>query len=349
MTDPAKITVRGLFKIFGRNPSRYVDLMRNGMGKQELMAKHNHILALNDINLDIPANRIFVVMGLSGSGKSVLIRHFNRIVEPTAGSVEIDGRDIVTLDESELRDLRRKHVSMVFQRVALMPHRTALENVAYGLSVRGLPGKEAQEHAADWMRRVDMAGYEDYFPAQLSGGMQQRIGIARALATEAEVLLMDEPYSALDPLIRTDMQDMLLRLQGELKRTIVFITHDLDEALRLGERIAILRDGEIVQQGDPQSIVIEPSNDFVGEFVRDIDRGKVIKVGSIMSPLNGARPKVKLTDDTLLEDALVALAQGGARDARVVDSAGKGVGYVELADVVQAMRAPDTADVRPAK
>ncbi|MEM8744780.1 MAG: betaine/proline/choline family ABC transporter ATP-binding protein, partial [Pseudomonadota bacterium] len=293
--------------------------------------------------------RVFVVMGLSGSGKSVLIRHFNRIVEPTAGRVEIDGRDIMELNDAELRDLRRTHVSMVFQRVALMPHRTALENVAYGLSVRGLPGGEARDHAAEWMSRVDMSGYEDYFPAQLSGGMQQRIGIARALATEAEVLLMDEPYSALDPLIRTEMQDMLLRLQSELKRTIVFITHDLDEALRLGKQIAILRDGEIVQQGDPQSIVTEPADDFVGEFVKDIDRGKVIRVGSIMSPPNGARPKVKLSDQTLLEDALVTLAEGGARSARVVNSAGKGVGYVELADVVQAMRAPGAMDVQPTK
>ncbi|MDA7949527.1 MAG: betaine/proline/choline family ABC transporter ATP-binding protein [Hyphomicrobiaceae bacterium] len=349
MTELVKIATRGLYKIFGRNPSRYIELVRDGVGKQELMAKYNHVLALSDMNLDIPANRIFVVMGLSGSGKSVLIRHFNRIVEPTLGSVEIDGRDVLALDQGELRDLRRKHISMVFQRVALMPHRTALENVAYGLSVRGVPATEAHAQAVDWIRRVDMAGYEDYFPAQMSGGMQQRIGIARALATEAEILLMDEPYSALDPLIRTDMQDMLLRLQGELKRTIVFITHDLDEALRLGDGIAILRDGEVVQQGDPQSIVTTPSNDFVGEFVRDIDRGKVIKVGSIMSPLNGARSEVKLTDDTLLEDALVTLAQDGARAARVVDSAGKGVGFVELSDVVAAMRPPDVAEIQPSK
>lgn len=343
MTDAVKIAVRSLYKIFGPHPARCLDLVRQGIGKQELMAKYDHVLALNDINLDVPANQVFVVMGLSGSGKSVLVRHFNRIVEPTEGHVEIDGRDVMALDENELRALRRTRISMVFQRVALMPHRTAMENVAYGLSIRGLPQHEVRSHAAEWMRRVDMSGYEDYFPAQLSGGMQQRIGIARALATEAEILLMDEPFSALDPLIRTEMQDMLLRLQAELKRTVVFITHDLDEALRLGERIAILRDGEIVQHGNPQSIVMAPSNEFVGEFVKDIDRGKVITVGSIMSPPNGARPKAKLADTTLLEDALVTLAEDGARAARVVNAAGKGVGYVELTDVVQAMRAPVAA------
>ncbi len=343
MSDAVKIAARGLYKIFGPDPARFIDLVRQGVDKQELMAKYDHVLALNDIDLDVPANRIFVVMGLSGSGKSVLVRHFNRIVEPTAGRVEIDGRDIMALDENALRTLRRRHISMVFQRVALMPHRTALENVAYGLSIRGLPHREARAHAEEWMQRVDMSGYEDYFPAQLSGGMQQRIGIARALATDAEILLMDEPFSALDPLIRTDMQDMMLRLQAELKRTIVFITHDLDEALKLGEKIAILRDGEIVQHGDPQSIVLSPSNDFVGEFVKDIDRGKVITVGSIMSPPNGARPRVKLTDTTLLEDALVTLAEDGSHAARVVNSAGKGVGYVELTDVVQAIRAPAAA------
>ncbi|MGI9386432.1 MAG: quaternary amine ABC transporter ATP-binding protein, partial [Methyloligellaceae bacterium] len=288
MTDAMRISVRGLYKIFGRNPDGVVELVRNGMGKQELLAKHDHALALRDINLDIQTGKIFVVMGLSGSGKSTLIRHFNRIIEPTLGSIAIDGRNVLTLDENELRALRRSQISMVFQNFALMPHRTTLENVIYGLVIQGVPHETARERAARWIRRVELSGSEDQYPSQLSGGMQQRVGLARALATDTDILLMDEPFSALDPLIRTDMHDMLLELQAELNKTIVFITHDLDEALKLGDSIAILRDGEIIQQGDAQSIVLEPSNDYVGDFVRNINRGKVLKIGSIMAPPNGA-------------------------------------------------------------
>lgn len=344
MTDTAKISVRGLYKIFGRDPDGVVGLVRDGMGKQELLEAHDHVLALRDINLDIRTSEIFVVVGLSGSGKSTLIRHFNRIIEPTLGSIEIDGKNILALDEDELRSLRRKQISMVFQSFALMPHRTVLENVAYGLLIQGVPHEAARERAARWIRRVELSGSEDHYPSQLSGGMRQRVGLARALATDTDILLMDEPFSALDPLIRADMHDMLLALQAELNKTIVFITHDLDEALKLGDSIAILRDGEIIQQSDPQAIVLAPSNDYVGEFVKDINRGRVLKVGAIMGPPDGAGPSLTLADDTALEDALVALSHEKARKARVVDAAGDEVGRVELDAVVQAIAVPAEAD-----
>lgn len=343
MSDKSKISARGLYKIYGADPAGAVELVRSGIDKQRLMAEHHHVLALSDINLEIPTNKIFVIMGLSGSGKSTLIRHFNRIIEPTAGSIEIDGRDILTLDENELRELRRKEISMVFQRFALMPHRTTIENVAYGLNIQGILYEDARQTAERWIARVGMSGCEDYYPSQLSGGMQQRVGLARALATDADILLMDEAFSALDPLIRADMQDMLLDLQAELNKTIVFITHDLDEALKLGDGIAILRDGELVQQGDAQSIVLEPSCAYVEDFVKNINRGRVVEVGAIMSPTNGARPKVTMADDTVLEDALVELVQKKGRSATVVNSAGDEVGYVALDDVVEAIAKPAEA------
>jgi glycine betaine/proline transport system ATP-binding protein len=338
-----KISVRDLYKVFGPDPEPLVDLVRQGMGKDELLDRHGHVLGLSNINLDIPEQSIFVIMGLSGSGKSTLIRHFNRIIEPTAGTIEVSGRDILKFGERELRELRRHEISMVFQRFALLPHRTVADNVAYGLAIQGVSGAEARERAGVWIERVGLAGYEDHYPVHLSGGMQQRVGLARALATDGEVLLMDEAFSALDPLIRTDMQDMLLELQSELKKTIIFITHDLDEALKLGDGIAILRDGELVQQGDAQSIVLEPADGYVEDFVKDINRSRVIEVGSIMSPLNGTRPDLAMPDDTKLEDALVTLTEDGGHSARVVDEDGQDVGYVGLRDVVQAISEPATA------
>lgn len=340
MTEAVKIAVRGLYKVFGSRPDTVLEHARNGMGKDELLKTHGHVLALRDIDLDIQAHGIFVVMGLSGSGKSTLIRHFNRIIEPTAGSVEIGGRDILALGEPELRDFRRRELSMVFQRFALLPHRTVLDNVSYGLKIQGLNAGQAREQAGQWIGRVGLAGFENHYPAQLSGGMQQRVGLARALATDADILLMDEPFSALDPLIRTDMQEMLLQLQAQLKKTIVFITHDLEEALKLGDGIAILRDGSLIQTGDAQSIVLEPCDDYVGDFVKTINRGRVIEVASIMSPLDGQKPLVELAHDTVLEDALALLTQENTRSARVVDMSGKAVGRITLENVIRAMAVP---------
>jgi glycine betaine/proline transport system ATP-binding protein len=340
MTEDVRISTRGLYKIFGPNPESMVDLVRGGMGKDELLEKHRHVLGLCDINLDIRGSGIFVIIGLSGSGKSTLIRHFNRIIEPTVGSIEIDGRNILGLDDNELRDLRRHEISMVFQHFALLPHRTVADNVSYGLTVQGLPADEARQRAGHWIEQVGLTGYEDHYPAQLSGGMQQRVGLARALATDADILLMDEAFSALDPLIRADMQEMLLELQAQLKKTIIFITHDLEEALKLGDGIAILRDGGMVQQGDAQSIVLQPADDYVEDFVKNINRGRVIEVGSIMSPLNGKKLPLKLAKDTVLEDALVMLTQEKAQSANVVDVSGNLVGCIELDEVVQAMATP---------
>ncbi|MGI9385869.1 MAG: quaternary amine ABC transporter ATP-binding protein [Methyloligellaceae bacterium] len=343
MTEDVKISVRALYKIFGSDPETALDLVRRGADKQTLMEKNGHVLALANINIDIPASQIFVVMGLSGSGKSTLIRHFNRIIEPTAGQIKIGGRDILSVDENELRNVRRHQISMVFQKFALLPHRTAIDNVAYGLTIQGLPASEARSSAKRWIERVGMTGSEDYYPSQLSGGMQQRIGLARALATDADILLMDEAFSALDPLIRTDMQDMLLGLQADLKKTIVFITHDLEEALKLGDGVAILRDGELVQQGDPQSIVLKPTDGYVEDFVKTINRGRVIRIGSIMAPPNGRPPELALTDDTVLEDALVTLTQKKAQSARVVNAVGEDVGHIELNEVVKAIAIPAVA------
>lgn len=340
MTDDVKVSARGLYKIFGRDPGSVVDLVREGIGKDELLEKHDHILGLCDINLDIPASSIFVIMGLSGSGKSTLIRHFNRLIEPTAGNIEIDGTDILDLDDKELRDLRRRQISMVFQRFALLPHRSVIDNVSYGLAIQGIPGDESRKRANHWIEAVGLTGYEDYYPAQLSGGMQQRVGLARALATDADVLLMDEAFSALDPLIRAEMQDMLLELQARLKKTIIFITHDLEEALKIGDGIAILRDGGLVQQGDAQSIVLEPSDSYVEDFVKNINRGRVIKVGSIMSALNGQTPPLSFDQDTVLEDALLRLTKEKVKSAHVVDPSGDPVGVIELGQVVRAMATP---------
>ena len=278
-----KVKINNLYKIFGVNPASMISRIKNGTSKQTLLDEHGHVLGLNDVSLDIPAGGIQVIMGLSGSGKSTLIRHFNRLIEPTAGEIIVDGRNVIEMGKNELRDFRRFRASMVFQKFALLPHRTVTDNVAYGLIIQSSPKDEVHERSQKWIDRVGLTGFESYYPAQLSGGMQQRVGLARALATDAEILLMDEAFSALDPLIREEMQDVLLGLQEELKKTIVFITHDLDEALRIGDRIAILRDGTIVQTGSPQDIILNPADDYVTDFTKNINRGRVLQVAAIMN------------------------------------------------------------------
>ena len=338
MTD--KIKISNLYKVFGKNPTAAMAHVRNGASKQELLDKHGHVLGLRDINIDIPERRIQVIMGLSGSGKSTLIRHINRLIEPTEGQVIVDGVDVLTMSPDDLRDFRRHKQSMVFQKFALLPHRTVAQNAAYGLTVQGIAEAEAKERAQRWIDRVGLGGFENHFPAQLSGGMQQRVGLARALATDAEILLMDEAFSALDPLIRTDMQDILLDLQEELHKTIVFITHDLDEALRIGDRISILRDGEIVQQGDPQDIIMRPADDYISDFIKDINRGRVIEVRSVMTESSRATGP-KLAADTPLEDALQALTSAGKDSGAVVDGAGKTIGKIEMGSAIAAMARPE--------
>ena len=333
-----KVAIRDLYKIFGPNAAAMTEHVGAGMSKDDLLERHGHVLGLKDINLDVEARHIQVVMGLSGSGKSTLIRHINRLIEPTAGEVLVDGEDVLAMSPPELRDFRRSKASMVFQRFALLPHRTVVDNVAYGLRIQGVDRAEVAERSQRWIDRVGLSGYEEYYTAQLSGGMQQRVGLARALATDAEILLMDEPFSALDPLIRTDMQDILLDLQTELHKTIVFITHDLEEALRLGNNIAILRDGEAVQIGTPQEIVMRPADDYVADFIKDINRGRVIEVASIMEAgtANGA-PQIDAA--TVLDDALQSLIGSGAEVAAVARD-GKPVGSVRLESIATALARP---------
>ena len=282
-----KIQIKNLYKIFGKNPKSALEQVKDGVGKDELLEKHNHVLGLKDINLDIEEKSIQVVMGLSGSGKSTLIRHINRLIEPTDGSVVVDGDEVLKMNDETLRNFRRTKTAMVFQRFALLPHKTVLQNTLFGLHIQNIDEKEADTRARKWIDRVGLSGYEEKYPQHLSGGMQQRVGLARALTNDGEILLMDEAFSALDPLIRKDMQDILLELQDELHKTVVFITHDLDEALKIGDRIAILKDGIMDQEGIPAEILLKPKTKYVSDFVEDVNRARVIKAKHIMDKING--------------------------------------------------------------
>ena len=283
-TQTPLIRVKKLYKVFGPKAKQVLTQVKAGESKDDILAQTGHTVGLSDINLDIYPGEIFVVMGLSGSGKSTLIRHFNRLIEHTEGIIEVDGTDVLSLKEKDLQHFRRHKMSMVFQRFGLMPHKTVLENVSYGLQVQGVNKETRITKAQEWLTTVGLDGYENQYPASLSGGQQQRVGLARALCTDAEILLMDEAFSALDPLIRSEMQDQLIELQEKLHKTIVFITHDLDEALRLGDRIAILRDGVLVQQGKPVDILLNPADDYVEAFVKDVNRARALTVETVMKP-----------------------------------------------------------------
>ncbi|PSW62926.1 glycine betaine/L-proline ABC transporter ATP-binding protein [Photobacterium kishitanii] len=294
------IQVKNLYKIFGPKDKQVLTKVKAGESKDAILAETGHTVGLSDINLNIYPGEIFVIMGLSGSGKSTLIRHFNRLIEPTEGSIIIENTDVMTLNAKQLQDFRRHKMSMVFQRFGLMPHRTVLQNVGYGLSVQGAKTAQWQQQAQQWLTTVGLAGYEHSYPANLSGGQQQRVGLARALCTNAEVLLMDEAFSALDPLIRSEMQDQLIELQEKLHKTIIFITHDLDEALRLGDRIAILRDGKLVQQGKPVDILLHPADDYVEAFVKDVNRARALTVATVMKP-QGVRISAETIGEAVTE------------------------------------------------
>lgn len=271
MADPY-IQVSGLSKIFGANPGLAMRMLRDGKSKDDILSQTSHAVGLRDINLTIDKGGVFVVMGLSGSGKSTLIRHFNRLIDPTEGRIVIDGTDVLALKQKDLEQYRRDKMSMVFQRFGLMPHKSVIENIAYGLAVQGMDKTTRRDKAMHWLDVVGLKGYENQYPAQLSGGQQQRVGLARALCTDADILLMDEAFSALDPLIRREMQEQLIELQEKLMKTIIFITHDLDEALLLGNRIAILNHGELIQEGAPQDILDNPADDYVEAFVKNVRR-----------------------------------------------------------------------------
>ncbi|MGR3485037.1 MAG: quaternary amine ABC transporter ATP-binding protein [Paracoccaceae bacterium] len=358
-TEP-KVRIRGLYKIFGKAPQKVLPLVtEQGVGKADLLSEHGHVLGLQAIDVDMQDGEITVVMGLSGSGKSTLIRHLNRLIEPTAGEILVDGEDVMTLDETALRHLRQTKMSMVFQKFALLPHRTVLQNAAMALQIRGanlMPNKtvlsnttlpaETAGHdpggaAAEgrrWLARVGLEGFEDRYPHQLSGGMQQRVGIARALTSNSDIMLMDEAFSALDPLIRTDMQDLLLELQTELRKTIVFITHDLDEALKLADHLVILKDGAVVQQGEPQEILLAPADPYIEDFVSDINRARVLRVRSVMrkgAPNGGDYAGEVDADDTL--ESVIARSGGDTTLDYVVTAGGRQVGTLDMRALVRAL------------
>ncbi|MFP4283542.1 MAG: glycine betaine/L-proline ABC transporter ATP-binding protein [Opitutales bacterium] len=334
------IEVKGLYKIFGTGArERALPLVLEGRSKPDILRETGCTVGINDASFSIREREIFVIMGLSGSGKSTVIRCLNRLVEPTAGSVKIDGDEITALDAAQLREVRRKKLGMVFQKFGLLPHRTVLDNVAFGLEIQGVEHAERYERAHESIQLVSLDGYENSMVSDLSGGMQQRVGLARALANDPEVLLMDEAFSALDPLIRVQLQDELLELQARQHRTVVFITHDLDEALKLGDRIAIMKDGAVVQIGTPEQILTQPADDYVRAFVENVDRSKVITAGTAC----------QRTDVLYLDNgphlALRRLRSFKHSTGVVVDRDRKFVGYVLIDDVVaQCKRVPAEDD-----
>ena len=334
------IKINQLYKIFGDDQVKALELVKNGISKEELLEKSNCVLGLNNINLNIKKAKIQVVMGLSGSGKSTLIRHLNRLIEPTSGEILVNDTNILDLNTKDLVKFRQNNMSMVFQKFALFPHKTVLQNVGYGLAVQNIPKEEWVEKANRWINRVGLEGYETYYPGQLSGGMQQRVGLARALATDAEILLMDEAFSALDPLIRSEMQNILLDLQNELHKTIIFITHDLDEALKIGDRIAILRDGSMVQDSDPQEIIMNPADDYVSDFIKDINRARVIQAKSIMTPTKTKSSGPIIEESMVLEDILQIMSDDPSKPVTIKNSRGSIIGKIEMANLIEGMKRP---------
>ncbi|MEV2255795.1 glycine betaine/L-proline ABC transporter ATP-binding protein [Streptomyces sp. NPDC050147] len=331
-TEPTApvFTVRDLWKVFGPKPQRIPGNDEYaGLSAAELRERTGCTAAVRDVSFDVQRGEVFVVMGLSGSGKSTLVRTLTRLIEPTSGSIAMDGQDVLAMDKNELRELRRHKAAMVFQNFGLLPHRTVLDNVAYGLEIQGVGKAERRAKAMEVVAKVGLEGMENRRPTQLSGGQQQRVGLARALAVDPEVLLFDEPFSALDPLIRRDMQEEVIRLHREEGRTMVFITHDLSEALRLGDRIMLMRDGAIVQLGTPEEIVANPADDYVRDFVQDVAREQVISVRRAMRPAEPgeAETGAAIGPDTLVVDAIEAVARSGEH-CRVVDN-GRTLGVVD--------------------
>ncbi|WP_285769092.1 glycine betaine/L-proline ABC transporter ATP-binding protein [Peribacillus sp. SI8-4] len=325
------VEVRNVSKIFGKSPKAATDLLIQGKSKKEILKETGQTVGVNNVNFEIYPGEIFVIMGLSGSGKSTLIRMFNRLIDPTLGEILIGGEDIVKMNAARLREVRQKKISMVFQNFALFPHKTILENAEFGLEIQKVDSAKRQEKAMKALEAVGLKGYENQLPSQLSGGMQQRVGLARALASDTDVLLMDEAFSALDPLIRKDMQDELVEIQDQYKKTIIFITHDLDEALRIGDRIALMKDGSVIQLGTPEQIMMNPANEFVEKFVEDVDLSKVLTASHVM-----IRPE-KISVDRGPRVALEIMRKQGYSSIFVVDRKQKLLGAVTAEQARQAM------------
>lgn len=329
-----KIEIKNLNIIFGREKNRAVKMLKKGKTKREILEKTGCTVAVKDASLSINEGEIFVIMGLSGSGKSTLLRCLNRLNTPTSGEIIINGKDISKVSKKELQQIRRKVLAMVFQNFGLLPHRTVLENIAFGLELQGVDKVEREAKALECMEQVGLKGYGDQMVSQLSGGMQQRVGLARALANSPEVLLMDEAFSALDPLIRVQMQDELLTLQAKMKKTIVFITHDLNEAIKLGDRIAIMKDGEVVQVGTSEEILTEPANEYVARFVENVDRSKIITASSIMID----RPYVARIRKEGPEVLIRKMRERNLRVLPVIDENDILLGEVKLSDLLRLRR-----------
>ena len=328
----SKIEINNVYKIFGPNPKSVLPMVKDGATKDEILEKTAHTVGLDNVSLKIEEGETFVCMGLSGSGKSTLIRHLNRLIDPTDGEILIEGTNVMSLNTESLIDFRRHKMSMVFQRFGLFPHKTVIQNVGYGLEMQGKSEEERNKTSMEKIEAVGLIGFENQYPNQLSGGMQQRVGLARALATNTDIMLMDEAFSALDPLIRSDMQKQLLDLQSELKKTIVFITHDLDESLRLGDHIGILNAGKLVQVGTPVDIIMNPADDYVEAFVKDVNRAKVIKAKIIMIPAaqaNGIDKTnlIKVNEDQFIEEFLPQVVCNNS-NCEVVDRQGNTKGYI---------------------
>ncbi|MFF2445591.1 glycine betaine/L-proline ABC transporter ATP-binding protein [Neobacillus sp. NPDC058068] len=334
------IEVRSVSKIFGNNSKAAIDLLKQGKTKKEILKATGQTVGVKNVSFEIYPGEIFVIMGLSGSGKSTLIRMFNRLIEPTIGEILIENEDIVKMSEARLRKVRQKKISMVFQNFALFPHKTIVENTEYGLEIQKVPVEQRRKRALSALEVVGLKGYENQLPKQLSGGMQQRVGLARALASDTDVILMDEAFSALDPLIRKDMQDELLDIQEKYKKTIIFITHDLDEALRIGDRVALMKDGSIIQLGTPEQILMNPANEFVEKFVEDVDLAKILTASHVMKRAE------KIGVDRGPRVALEIMRKQGYSSIFVVDRNRKLLGAITAEEARQAIEHNQTiADV----
>jgi len=334
------LQLKQVSKLFGAQAEQSVGLLEQGWNKEKLAKEKSVTVGVNRVNLSIEAGEIFVIMGLSGSGKSTLVRMLNRLIEPTAGEILVHGQDLRKMNKEQLRKVRRQTISMVFQKFALFPHRTVLENVEYGLEIQKVKKPERTEKAMKSLELVGLKGWENKSPDELSGGMQQRVGLARALANDPEILLMDEAFSALDPLIRRDMQDELLELQETMKKTIIFITHDLDEALRIGDRIALMKDGAVVQVGTPEEILTQPANAYVERFVEDVDLSKVLTAAHVMR-----RPET-IMPDRGPRVALELMRERGISNLFVIDRGKRLLGVITAEDASEAMRSGKTlADI----
>ncbi|WP_422120587.1 quaternary amine ABC transporter ATP-binding protein [Latilactobacillus curvatus] len=328
-----KLQVKSLTKIFGKRVPRAKELLKQGKSKAAILKETGATIGVDRANFEVESGEIFVIMGLSGSGKSTLVRMINRLIEPTEGSVLIDGEDLMQIDKKALREVRRKKMSMVFQNFGLFPNRTILENTAYGLEIQGIDKATREQKANEALDLVGLNGYGDQYPTQLSGGMQQRVGLARALANDAEILLMDEAFSALDPLNRSDMQDQLLDLQETVHKTIIFISHDLNEALKIGDHIMIMKDGEIVQTGTPEDILTRPADEYVEKFIENVDRSKVYTAGNVM-----IRPTTINIEKDGPRLALKRMRENEVSNAYVVNSKRELVGIIDARDVLELVR-----------